>query len=102
MDKERAFELIEEAKVRLITHEEAVELGEWAEREYDLSPPTVEDHGPKHVVIDWVVAFVKGTRPTANFVANFKLVELWVMPVVVKCGRRRIAQPPKCYDQTET
>jgi len=30
MDKGQAFEMIEQAKVRLLTDEECLELGEWA------------------------------------------------------------------------
>jgi hypothetical protein len=90
MDKGQAFELIEQAKVRLLTDAEVGELGQWAEREFKDTPVTFDDtaltpRGAQHVLIDFVVTFMKQTRRTEHFVANFKLVDAQVMPWVINC-----------------
>ncbi len=95
MNKDQAFQMIEEAKVRLLTNEEAVELGKWAESAYNENPPMTEGktvHGDatyattsSHVLIEFVTKFTKETRHTAFFSPNFKLVNPQVMPWAVKC-----------------
>lgn len=89
MNKEQAFQLIEEAKVRLLTEEEATELGEWAEAEYKATPPSPQvppvTSNVSHVVIDWVVKYTKETRSTPFFSENFKRMNKRVMPWAVKC-----------------
>ncbi len=89
MDKAQAHEMIEQAKLRLLTEGEAVELGQWAEQAYTANPPAPDNveamHSGTHELIGWVVSFVKETRPTPHFNANFKLVNAQVMPWAVKC-----------------
>ncbi len=89
MDKAQAFEVIEQAKIRLLTEEEAVALGLWAEQAYAANPPTGDNadamHSGTHELIEWVVKFTKETRPTPHFNANFKRVNAQVMPWAVKC-----------------
>jgi hypothetical protein len=90
MNKDQAFQMIEEAKVRLLTNEEAVELGKWAESAYNENPPSVAVDSIKmtttsHDVIDFVTKYTKETRHTPHFSPNFKLVNPQVMPWAVKC-----------------
>jgi len=94
MNTEQAFQLIEEAKVRPLTQAEADELGLWAKHELEATPVTHEDPAPlgstapgsaRHVLIDFITAFTKQTRPTPHFGVNFRLVNAQVMPHVVKC-----------------
>jgi hypothetical protein len=83
MNKDQAFQMIEEAKVRLLTNEEAVELGKWAESAYNENPPAPES--TSHDVIDFVTKYTKETRHTPHFSSNFKLVNPQVVPWAVKC-----------------
>lgn len=86
MNREQAFKMIEEAKVRLITEAEADELGEWSKAELAANPtqvPAGTDGQGQHVLIDFITQYTKGTRPTEHFGANFKLVNRTIMPQVV-------------------
>lgn len=90
MNKDQAFQMIEEAKVRLLTSDEAVELGKWAESAYNENPPTqvvdtIKMTTTSHVLIDFVTKYTRETRPTPFFSQNFKLVNPQVMPWAVKC-----------------
>ena len=89
MDKAQAFNMIEQAKVRLLTEEDVTELGEWAEAEFNAASPTPQvppvTSNINHVLIDWIVQYTKETRPTPFFSENFKRVNKHVMPWAVKC-----------------
>lgn len=83
MNKEQAFAMIEQAKVRVLTDEECDELGAWA----DSAKAESIDRGegfPRGALIEWITQFTKGTRPTADFATNFKKIQKTVMPHVVK------------------
>jgi hypothetical protein len=50
--------------------------------EKELSPETDPETIP---LIDLVTKFTKGTRPTSEFQAKFKLVNRILMPAVIRC-----------------
>lgn len=85
MNKEQAFEMIEQAKVRVLTDEEVAQIGEWAKAELVTNPPgpASQVEASTHPVVEWITTYTKGTRPTEHFSANFKKVKRVVMPSVV-------------------
>ena len=85
MNKEQAFDMIEQAKVRELTDEEVAGLGAWAES----TLATLEEDRARdatmssHPLVEWITQFTKGTRPTPLFGLNFKKVNRTVIPHVV-------------------
>jgi len=85
MDKDQAFQMIEEAKARVLGDDEVAELGEWARAAYvTKETATLGDGTTGSVLVDWITKYTKGTRQAQNFAENFKKVNRVVMPFVVK------------------
>ena len=81
MDKEQAFQMIEEAKVRLLTDEEVSSLDAWAKEVAAAQPQYVE--GTPHALIDWITTYTTSTRASEHFSANFKKINQTVLNHVV-------------------
>jgi len=84
MNKEQAFAMIEQAKVRMLTDEECNELGTWAEA---AKTEIVSDAGrgdlSSNSLVEWITRFTKEICQAEFFSLNFKNVSKTIMPHVV-------------------
>lgn len=102
MDKEQAFAMIEQAKVRLLTAEECDELGEWAAVAKTEASAPGDVNFASNPLVEWITKFTKETRSSEYFTPNFKKVNKTVMPHVVAVFEKTTHDElAKCKDGKE-